>query len=611
LGLSRKQLHILRQRIQTNLSDFHEVSVETSRHDSPKSSSGKVSRMRGDQPLAEKEKSIATPTNSSQGKRWAPASELEKTRQAVTWRQHLGVLIPLLIIYFALAFYRITHQSFWVDEVSSLIDADPNAPFWAHEAWFSGRGPFHLRLLQLWARGFTGEFALRSLSPLLGSIAVCLIYLTGLRMGNRMIAQIAAVLFATSPFLIWYSQEVRYIILMIPAALLAMYAFDRILSTRRIGWWLLYGCSLILAIGTFMVNILLPVAQGLYLICSESRHLVLRKWLVSQLVISGLFIWWANGGYIGQLGGHWQKLLGNMTTSVEELHFLGADHRFSIGGSREFQAMALPYTFFAFSTGFSLGPSVRELQVSRTWAVMRPHLLSLFASSFLFGGLFLFGLVTIRRYHRTWMLLVLWLAVPIIGALVVSVIIPKMAYNVRYVAMSFPAYILIVSTGIASIRRPMIQISLLVAVISVNGLSLANYYFDPRYSREDARSAAWFLQEAAHPQDAILVVGSATALRYYYKGKAPIITWSKAIIDKQSSLEEHFQELNEHHDYVWLVQTRPWQTDPRRIVKAIFDANYKAIESKRFPGVDIDSYKTHSDWMNSIHPFPHTSSFHR
>jgi hypothetical protein len=137
----------------------------------------------------------------------------------------------------------------------------------------------------------------------------------------------------------------------------------------------------------------------------------------------------------------------------------------------------------------------------------------------------------------------------------------------------------------------MLRMTLLLAVISVNGLALANYYFDPTYSREDARSTALFLQEVTRPQDSILVIGNTTALRYYYSGNVPIVTWSKEMIDEQSTLENHFHALSTHHNHVWLVQNRAWEPDPRGIVKAMFDAKLQLVEHKKFTGMDIYSYK--------------------
>ncbi|HXH09757.1 MAG TPA: glycosyltransferase family 39 protein [Alphaproteobacteria bacterium] len=551
---------------------------------------GRIRRY-SEKPFAEDDGWIVAPTQPAAGKEHPRALGLEQAHQGITWRQHLVVFGPLLIIYFALAFYRLTHQSLWVDEVASLIDADPNGLFWARGDWLSGRGPFHPRLLQLWARAFTSEFALRSLSPLLGSIAVCLVYLMSLRLGNRRFALIATLLFATSPFLIWYSQEIRYVILMMAATLFSMYAFERVLSTDRSAWWLLYGCSLILAIGTFMVNVLLPLVQGLYLVRSEARYLVWRKWLVSQLVIVVLFAWWANGGHIGHLGGHWQKLRGSLSTDAEKPHAVDPEPRFSIGSSREFQAMALPYTFFAFSTGFSLGPSVRELHITRSWPALRSHAVIISSCAVVFGSLLSLGIAVLWRRREAAEFLLIWLVVPVIVILSVSALIPSLVYNVRYAAMALPAYILILAAAIANLRAPVIQAASLTAVLAVNGLSLANYYFDPRYNREDARSAARYLEAATRPQDIVVVVGNPGAFQYYYRGNVPVQRVNRTLVGERSALSERLQRLNAQHDRVWLVEIRPWEADPQETVKAILDAGYHLSAHKELPGVGIYAYE--------------------
>ena len=190
-------------------------------------------------------------------------------RESIRW-QHSLVLIPILMIYLFLAFYRIDHQSLWTDEVISVIKSDPSGLLRLPERLFDGQSPPYFLLLHLWAKLGTSEFALRSLSVILGGITVCLAYMTALQLCNRRVAWIGATLLATSPFLIWYSQEVRYVILMIPTALLAMYSFGRALFTKRFAWWLCHCCSLILAIVIFVVNVFLSVAQGLSLVRSPS-----------------------------------------------------------------------------------------------------------------------------------------------------------------------------------------------------------------------------------------------------------------------------------------------------------------------------------------------------
>jgi hypothetical protein len=187
-------------------------------------------------------------------------------------------------------------------------------------------------------------------------------------------------------------------------------------------------------------------------------------------------------------------------------------------------------------------------------------------------------------------LLILWLVIPIAGTLGVSALIPEMAYNVRYVAVAFPVYILILSAGIASLRQPIIQYTILAAVLLFNGLALANYYHNPRYSREDARGAARYLQMATGPRDVIGIVGNTTALTYYYRGKLPIVTWDATDLNEPRELSERLQKLGEDHDHLWLVAVRPWEVDPTGRVQSALDSEYPLVQRQQFPGVDIAAY---------------------
>jgi hypothetical protein len=347
----------------------------------------------------------------------------------------------------------------------------------------------------------------------------------------------------------------------------------------------------VLAILAFVVNAFLPIAQGLYLISSASLRPMLRRWMVCQLLIFAFFVWWANAGYIRQLGGYWQELFAKLANSAEQSSALPPMERLSTGGARQFTMMALPYTFFAFSTGFSLGPSVRELQVSRSLAALWPHMFPIALCGLVFGSLFLLGLGALWRQPEGGKLLITWLVVPIVGALGISALMPSMAYNVRYVAMTLPAYIFILAAGITRFRRPTVQVGLMAAVLLINALSLANYYHNPRYSREDARSAAAYLESSTGPGDVIVAVGNPTALQYYFRGKSPIITWRTTLINDLSALAARLQEGGEAHHRVWLVAIRPWEGSPNARTKAAFDEMYRFIRGKELPGVEVSLYE--------------------
>ncbi len=132
--------------------------------------------------------------------------------------------------------------------------------------------------------------------------------------------------------------------------------------------------------------------------------------------------------------------------------------------------------------------------------------------------------------------------------------------------------------------------TLLAAVLVVNGLSLVGYYFNPRYAREDARNAARYLQSATGPQDLILVVGNPMALRYYYKGNVPIVTWSKKENGDQIVITERLKELTTNHERLWLVEIRDWEKDPTGTVKGTLERLYNIVQEQHLPGVEIYAY---------------------
>ena len=216
--------------------------------------------------------------------------------QASGWRQHLGVLLPLLLVYLALACYRIDSQSLWADEVLSVWDAASPERFLKKT-----HGPLYFALLHVWMQVGTSEQILRALSLLMGAVALCLFYATSVTLVSQRVTLVGTALFATSPFLIWYSQEVRYITFMLAISLLAMYSFQRLSARGRLGWWLVYGSAVTLAIATFVTNVVLPLVQGLYLMWSSARRPLLRKWVVCQVLIGMLFMWWIGGSLLQRI----------------------------------------------------------------------------------------------------------------------------------------------------------------------------------------------------------------------------------------------------------------------------------------------------------------------
>jgi mannosyltransferase len=503
-------------------------------------------------------------------------ANLQNSSKSSPWCQHLKILLPSLGVYLLLAFYGIGHQSLWEDEFNSL-ERVTSSPI---PIWKDGHGFLYFALLWAWLKGGSSEFALRSLSVFLGAGALCLIYTLGSTLLSRRASVIGTLLFATSPFLIWYSQEARYITLMLLCTLLTMHAFHRAIVRRTLGCWLVYSSTALLALFSFLPTLLLPVVQGVYLLASPCRGPLMRKWLICQIVVFTLFAWWfVNGTHF------WQAFLEAKASSQQT--FINNPKLLPFSGDfNNVRPAVIPYTFFALSAGFSLGPPPRELYADRTFAPLVPYAPMLFILAVLYGGLFVSGLLNLRRERDSAMLLMLWVSIPILGVFAIAKLL-NIFYDVRYVAMVFPAYVLLLAAGIARFRSLRVQMLLLIAVLSVHGIALANYYFDPRYAREDTRSAARFLESVGGSQDVALVLGTLSSLPHYYKGDLPLVNFRTP----DGSPTEQLRKVTANRKRLWLVQIRPWQVDRAGRVKAALDSAYNLIQQQHFPGVDVYGYK--------------------
>lgn len=494
------------------------------------------------------------------------------------WRYHIIGFLPIAALYLILGSYQINNQSLWTDEVISVGRIAADKPI---STLLYSQSAVYFLLLDLWtqAAGKT-EFALRSLSVLLGLAAICLTYRLAHNVFNLRTALFAAFLLATSPYLIWYAQEVRYVALLLVTSLGMTYSFHRALSTSGWRWWLLYSITSALGLFTFVTVAFLVIAHGLFLLCRRSGRALLTKWVASQVIVILVF-----AAYFVHRTSRELAVVISKAPSIASHEQVRSRETLPVTDIMG----TIPYTFYAFSVGFSLGPSLEELHESRSLASLLSHSWILVPTAVLFASLFVIGLRRLRQDKDIASFLLLWLGVPIIGAFTVATLTTYHVYNTRYVALVLPAYLIILAAGLASIRRRLIQIFLFASLLVVNGISLSNYYFDTRYAKADARATAKYLETRAQAGDIILAVGSATALRHYYKGSLPIET-----IDARGRngdlVARTLRELVSQSKRLWLVEIRSWERDPKRRVKPILDDLSGRPDHKPFSGVDIYLY---------------------
>jgi mannosyltransferase len=120
-------------------------------------------------------------------------------------------LVALTVLGAVLRFATIAHQSYWVDEATTVHELRLSLGGLLHEIRVNETTPpLYFLVAWVWAKVFgTGEAGLRSLSALFGIGLIPLAYLCARELISRWAGVLAAAFAAVSPFLIWYSQEAR------------------------------------------------------------------------------------------------------------------------------------------------------------------------------------------------------------------------------------------------------------------------------------------------------------------------------------------------------------------------------------------------------------------
>ncbi|MEA2247077.1 MAG: mannosyltransferase, partial [Solirubrobacteraceae bacterium] len=188
-------------------------------------------------------------------------------------------LAAVVVLAAVLRFATLDTQSFWTDEavtidllrrplgelLPAVRDSESTPPLYYLVAW-------------VWAQVFdTGEFGIRALSALAGTVTVPVVAALGGRLAGRRGALIAAGLAATNPLLVWYSQEARayaLLVLLVAASLLVWLTVVGDPSPRRLlAWGAL--CALALATHYFAIFTVAAEAAGLLLVLGRRRLLPL------------------------------------------------------------------------------------------------------------------------------------------------------------------------------------------------------------------------------------------------------------------------------------------------------------------------------------------------
>ncbi len=426
-------------------------------------------------------------------------------------------------------------------------------------------GPLYFFLLRGWV-GLAGssEYALRFLSLWFGVVAVPLVYILGRRLKGPMTGAATALLVAASPYLVWYSQEVKMYTLLPALVLLALYSLRRAADGGGKNWWAVSIVASSLAFYTHIWSALLVPVEGVLLASWWPRWR--KRWrgaLVSLALLTlpylPLALWQVPSTFVHRETGFPPHTLGEMAAILLNGWSTG------IGGR------GWPWGAVVCGGAAVLGLVERRLRACPARAGWPTDL----------------GLAG-------------WMVVPLLGIWFVSLWQPL--FTDRYLIWAAPALYLLVGAGLAFLwqkgRWP--AVLLLAAILTFFGLNL--HYQATHPIKSDLRAAAAYLEERYRPGD--LLIFQIPHIRYtfdYYFGPDDY-TWADGLYTNhrqpdgsyllsEARAEAWMALFTQGQQTVWLLASEVEMWDERNLVQRWLEANGERGSVAHFARVDVFQYR--------------------
>lgn len=490
-------------------------------------------------------------------------------------REHVHVLLLATVVLTgaALRLYRLGANSLWYDEAVTAYLTNP--------AKVSGSdfllrrvesvvtlGPAYYSLVRVFSLLDQTEFALRLPSVIAGILAILCTYQIARIYSSNSVALLSSLLLCFSAYHVYFSQEARPYAMQMWFGLGSTLMLVEALKDSKLLKWVLY--ILITALGFYFHVLsymaLMVLAQGAAVaLGSRSRSTILRKWLMAQLGILVLLLPW--------LAMKLPVVL-QILTGTSQLGW-------SPEGTRALTpaptAMLLRQIAWAFLAGkhFNLlfFPWIRRLLTTvpdfEAWCyriVALAYMLVITKGIVQYLGPQLIRLlsavesgaaseITPRTTNAEGVVLFSsYLIIPLGVMYIISFYFPMLTERHAYVV--FPAYVVLLAFGINSFKSRAVRTMLVAGFLVVNGISLANYYFNPQYQKEQWRDVAEYVEYQEREGDVVVFYADyvQTAFDYYYHGSAREVGLRRTFEEvDEDAVRSQLQQMINGHDRVWLV----------------------------------------------------------
>ncbi len=498
-------------------------------------------------------------------------------------------IILVTLIFAVLSALSLYSQSIRLDESQSLWIATKSVPGVVQFTAENTGTPLYNLLLHFWVQVFgTTTLSTRSLSFLFFVLTLPAVYLFAREASDSRVGFLTVVLFALSPFVLWFSNETQMYTLFTLVTAVNHYYFLRLFNTEgkrgRLGFFLSSAAGFF----THYFFIFLVISQGIFLLIK----------FVSEFPRQGVFSFWSLRKYF--------QTDGRMVWSfiyLESAAFL----------------VFLPWVFYVAGFGFtaSLQPAVPRptlLNILQTlfsfvFGFQNPALQALVLSLWPLLVIFLFFAFTSRRQiplrAGTYFVLVTFL--PILLVFAASYIGP--IFLSRYLIFVIPTMFFLIAWTILNYSRRLSSAVIAGLLVVMVGLLIYQDASATTPVKENYRQVSTYLNTKVTPRDIVAVSAPFTVypIEYYYLGPAKIVTipyWNLSGSGpvpafSLNGLTTQVAAYKAVYSRIFLVLS--YDQGYQQTIQNYFDKNYQLLSVRNFrPGIEVRVYRLRYDIPLSV-----------
>jgi mannosyltransferase len=496
-----------------------------------------------------------------------PTTTLTNKKNSLYPIYTFAFIASLMIIVCAISFFFLSHESLRLDESQSLWQTSHSVRGLLHILALDVHVPLYHTILHFWEVLFgNGVMAARMLSLIFFLLGIPTLYMLAMRAyENRGIALFATTLFALSPFMNWYGNEIRMYTLFVLLSMLSHYFFLGIYKRGDTYSYVMHAFVSLLGIFThyFFFFILFVQLAFYFLQRKFFPRETFRRFLITAGVLAVCFSPWIY--YVWSLG-----------SASTERPLLPVPNSVNV-----FNAIA------EFFIGFQ-----------------QDYLNSIIISSWPLSVLVLF--FALRKYNKiskeSWYFL-FSAFIPLILVFLIS-IIGQPFYTSRYLIFIAPMLYLVASAVIFSYAQNVSRIFRAVILIVMIGTLGSQLLSAQIPVKENYREATAYINSNAAGDDVVIISAPFTVypIEYYYNSPAILKTipeWDRNLIGgippfNIDTFPEDLQKETEGYRNLWVVLS--FDQGYEKDIHNYLETHYRLLYEKTYSrGLTVYKYQLRYD----------------